>query len=31
MKATNSMTYGTIDRLKDFLQLEKDGSVEYVE
>jgi flavin reductase (DIM6/NTAB) family NADH-FMN oxidoreductase RutF len=30
MKPTNSMTYGTIDRLKDFLQLEKDGSVEYV-
>jgi flavin reductase (DIM6/NTAB) family NADH-FMN oxidoreductase RutF len=30
MKTTNSMTYGTIDRLKDFLQLEKDGSVEYV-
>jgi flavin reductase (DIM6/NTAB) family NADH-FMN oxidoreductase RutF len=31
MQTTNSMTYGTIDRLKDFLQLEKDGSVEYVE
>ena len=30
MKTTNSMTYGTFDRLKDFLQLEKDGSVEYV-
>jgi flavin reductase (DIM6/NTAB) family NADH-FMN oxidoreductase RutF len=30
MKITNSMTYGTIDRLKDFLQLEKDGSIEYV-
>ena len=30
MKTTNSMTYGTIDRLKDFLQLEKDGSIEYV-
>jgi hypothetical protein len=30
MKTTNSMTYGTIDRLKDFLKLEKDGSVEYV-
>jgi hypothetical protein len=30
MKTTNSMTYGTIDRLKDFLQLEKDGSVEYI-
>jgi flavin reductase (DIM6/NTAB) family NADH-FMN oxidoreductase RutF len=27
MKLTNSMTYGTIDKLKDFLQLEKDGSV----
>jgi flavin reductase (DIM6/NTAB) family NADH-FMN oxidoreductase RutF len=26
MKTTNSMTYGTFDRLKDFLQLEKDGS-----
>jgi flavin reductase (DIM6/NTAB) family NADH-FMN oxidoreductase RutF len=30
MTNTNSMTYGTIDRLKDFLELEKDGSVEYV-
>jgi flavin reductase (DIM6/NTAB) family NADH-FMN oxidoreductase RutF len=30
MKTTNSMTYGTFDRLKDFLKLEKDGSVEYV-
>jgi flavin reductase (DIM6/NTAB) family NADH-FMN oxidoreductase RutF len=31
MKTTNSMTYGTIDRLKDFLQLEKDGTVEFVD
>ena len=31
METTNSMTYGTIDRLKDFLQLEKDGSAEFVE
>ena len=30
MKTTNSMTYGTIDRLKDFLKLEKDGSIEYI-
>jgi flavin reductase (DIM6/NTAB) family NADH-FMN oxidoreductase RutF len=30
MKTTNSMTYGTIDGLKDFLKLEKDGSVEKV-
>jgi flavin reductase (DIM6/NTAB) family NADH-FMN oxidoreductase RutF len=30
MKTTNSMTYGTIDRLKDFLKLKKDGSAEYV-
>ena len=30
MKTTNSMTYGTIDRLKDFLELEKDGSIKYV-
>jgi len=30
MKITNSMTYGTIDQLKDFLKLEEDGSVEYV-
>ncbi len=30
VKTTNSMTYGTFDRLKDFLQLEKDGSTKYV-
>jgi len=30
MKITNSMTYGTFDSLKDFLELERDGSVEYV-
>jgi flavin reductase (DIM6/NTAB) family NADH-FMN oxidoreductase RutF len=30
MEVTNSMTYGTIDRLKDFLKLEKDATIEYV-
>lgn len=30
MQTTNSMTYGTIDQLKDFLKLEKDGTVETV-
>lgn len=31
LQTTNSMTYGTFDMLKDFLKLEKDGSVEKVE
>ncbi len=31
MQITNGMTYGTIDRLKDFNKLEQEGTVEYVE
>jgi flavin reductase (DIM6/NTAB) family NADH-FMN oxidoreductase RutF len=30
MRTTNSMTYGTFDRLKDFLKLEADGSIEQI-
>jgi len=30
MRITNAMTYGTIDRLKDFDKLEQDRIVEYV-
>lgn len=31
MKTTNQMTYGTIDRLKDFLKLEGEGVIDYVQ
>jgi hypothetical protein len=30
MQITNGMTYGTIDRLKDFDKLEEEGIVEYI-
>jgi hypothetical protein len=30
MQITNGMTYGTIDRLRDFDKLEQEGIVEYI-
>lgn len=31
MKITNDMTYGTIDKLKDFDKLENEGVIDYIE
>jgi hypothetical protein len=30
-ETTNPLTYGTIDRVRDFLKLERKGIVEYVQ